>query len=115
MQRRRPEDVIARHLRELGCSVEQVERHMLRGKQPPTIMRLRPRPHDWRSWENRIRSADPGYPARSALSNLGDRKLHRRSCAEACVRPACSTCKGGPLMHLRGGSLGAAANASEGV
>jgi hypothetical protein len=59
MQRIRLNDSIARHLRELGCSEQQVKRHMLRGKLPPTIMRLRPRPHDWLSWESRVRSADP--------------------------------------------------------
>jgi hypothetical protein len=59
MQRSRPKDTLADHLRELGCSEQQVERHMSRGKQSPMITRLRAWPHDWLSWETGIRSADP--------------------------------------------------------
>jgi len=44
-QRRVEESPIARRLRELGCSEEQVQRHLLRGKHLLPVMRLRPRPN----------------------------------------------------------------------
>jgi hypothetical protein len=51
----RPTD-IARHLRELGCSPEQIYRHLARMPAPPPILRSppTPRPMDWRSWASRI-------------------------------------------------------------
>ena len=48
---------LARHLRELGCSPEQVRRHLARVTPPPPIVRSppTPRPFDWLSWAGRIR------------------------------------------------------------
>jgi hypothetical protein len=37
MQRSPPEDPIARHTRKLGCTEQQVERHMSRGKRPQAV------------------------------------------------------------------------------
>ena len=50
---------IARRLRALGCTKEQIQRHLARGKVPPAVVQLRPRPLEWRSWAARIRNADP--------------------------------------------------------
>ena len=54
MQQKRLRDAVAHHLRELGCSEEQIRRHVLRGKIPRPITRLRPRPYKWLSWSTRI-------------------------------------------------------------
>jgi hypothetical protein len=51
---------IARHLRLLGCTEEQIRRHLNRGKGPPTPVDLRPKAWDWRSWESRIAARNLG-------------------------------------------------------
>jgi hypothetical protein len=53
----RPND-IARHLRALGCSREQIRRHLARLAAPPAAVQMRPRAYTWLSWEGRIRKAD---------------------------------------------------------
>jgi hypothetical protein len=40
---------IAYHLQQLGCTKEQIQRHLARGKVPPAVVQLRPRPLEWRS------------------------------------------------------------------
>jgi hypothetical protein len=48
---------IARHLRELGCSPQQIRRHLAGVTPPPAIVRTPPTPRsfDWLSWASRIR------------------------------------------------------------
>jgi hypothetical protein len=50
--------IIAYRLEKLGCTEEQIRRHLARGKEPPAVVQLRPRPLDWRSGAARIRNAD---------------------------------------------------------
>jgi hypothetical protein len=61
IERRRIKPVIiAYRLRRLGCTEEQIRRHLARGKGPPPTVHLRPRPLDWRSWESRISARNLG-------------------------------------------------------
>ena len=57
VRRRIKPKLIAWRLEKLGCTAEQIRRHIARGKEPPAVAQLRPRPLDWWSWEARIRSA----------------------------------------------------------
>jgi hypothetical protein len=55
--RRSPNPTI-RHLLALGCSADQVRRHMARGREPVPVIRPRPRLDAWWSWASRIQHAD---------------------------------------------------------
>jgi hypothetical protein len=57
--RHRSKTKIAHRLQQLGCTKEQVQRHLARGKELPAVVELRPRPLEWRSWETRIRNTRP--------------------------------------------------------
>jgi hypothetical protein len=63
---------IARRLEQLGCTAQQVERHMARATAPPPIMRSppSPKPLDWISWASRIRQNADNARRRAAARRL---------------------------------------------
>ena len=55
---RRSRDPRVRELLELGCSPEQVARHLARTAGPPTPAPMRPNVHEGVSWASRIQAAE---------------------------------------------------------
>jgi hypothetical protein len=58
-------DPIEHRLRELGCTEQQIQRHLNRGKMAPIVPHFRPWPGSWRSWASRIMNRSDVSPERN--------------------------------------------------
>ena len=67
--RRSPNPTI-KHLLELGCSPQQIERHLAGIAGPPASAQMRPKPGSWKSWSARIEIAEAKRKAATRQERL---------------------------------------------